>query len=116
MPAHEMEDVLRGQEPCLPSQQQNGAAVNGSGDSPVPHVYDMSEEVVISGISARLPESDNMEEFRENLMSGRDMVTEDDRRWQPGKGKYNGNQQDNVALLSPQSRKAKETKICIVTN
>ena len=42
-------------------------------------------EVVISGISCRLPESDNMEEFRENLMNGVDMVTEDGRRWKPGK-------------------------------
>lgn len=43
------------------------------------------EEVVIAGISGRLPESNNLEEFWENLINGVDMVTEDDRRWKPGK-------------------------------
>lgn len=42
------------------------------------------EEVVITGISGRFPESDNMDEFKENLFSGTDMVTEDDRRWPLG--------------------------------
>ena len=41
-------------------------------------------EVFISGASCRLPESDNLEEFWHNLIDGRDMVTEDDRRWPPG--------------------------------
>lgn len=43
------------------------------------------DEVVIAGISGRLPESSNLEEFWENLINGVDMVTEDDRRWKPGK-------------------------------
>ncbi|XP_037134459.1 fatty acid synthase [Syngnathus acus] len=42
------------------------------------------DDVVIAGISGRLPESDNLEEFWENLIKGVDMVTEDDRRWTPG--------------------------------
>uniref|UniRef100_A0A674MU67 Fatty acid synthase n=1 Tax=Takifugu rubripes TaxID=31033 RepID=A0A674MU67_TAKRU len=42
------------------------------------------DEVVIAGISGRLPESNNLEEFWENLINGVDMVTEDDRRWKPG--------------------------------
>ncbi|XP_071781118.1 fatty acid synthase [Centroberyx gerrardi] len=42
------------------------------------------DEIVIAGISGRLPESDNLEEFWENLFNGVDMVTEDDRRWKPG--------------------------------
>ncbi|XP_076855678.1 fatty acid synthase [Brachyhypopomus gauderio] len=42
------------------------------------------EEIVIAGISGRLPESDNLEEFWQNLFNGVDMVTEDDRRWKPG--------------------------------
>ncbi len=42
------------------------------------------DEIVISGISGRLPESDNLEEFWENLINGVDMVTEDNRRWTPG--------------------------------
>ncbi|NXY35555.1 FAS synthase, partial [Pomatorhinus ruficollis] len=42
------------------------------------------EDVVIAGISGRLPESENLQEFWENLLNGVDMVTEDDRRWKPG--------------------------------
>ncbi|NXJ82917.1 FAS synthase, partial [Trogon melanurus] len=42
------------------------------------------EDVVITGIAGRLPESDNLQEFWENLLNGVDMVTEDDRRWKPG--------------------------------
>ncbi|XP_021358822.1 fatty acid synthase-like [Mizuhopecten yessoensis] len=45
---------------------------------------DTPPSVVISGISCRLPQSNNMEEFKQNLMTGVDMVTEDGRRWQPG--------------------------------
>ena len=52
----------------------------------VPEViyHNDKNDVVVSGISCRLPESDNMEEFRENLMNGHDMVTENNRRWEPG--------------------------------
>lgn len=42
------------------------------------------EEIVIAGISGRLPESNNLDEFWQNLFNGVDMVTEDDRRWKPG--------------------------------
>ncbi|NXC72710.1 FAS synthase, partial [Anhinga anhinga] len=42
------------------------------------------EDVVIAGIAGRLPESDNLQEFWDNLINGVDMVTEDDRRWKPG--------------------------------
>ncbi|KAG7507376.1 fatty acid synthase [Solea senegalensis] len=42
------------------------------------------DEIVVAGISGRLPESNNLEEFWENLINGVDMVTEDDRRWTPG--------------------------------
>lgn len=42
------------------------------------------EEVVIAGMSGKLPESDNLEEFWANLIGGVDMVTDDDRRWKPG--------------------------------
>ena len=41
-------------------------------------------EMVVSGISCRLPECDNMSEFWYNLLNKVDMVTEDDRRWKPG--------------------------------
>ena len=42
------------------------------------------DEIVITGISGRFPESDNMDEFASNLMSDMDLVTEDERRWEPG--------------------------------
>ncbi|XP_030610501.1 LOW QUALITY PROTEIN: fatty acid synthase [Archocentrus centrarchus] len=42
------------------------------------------DDIVITGISGRLPESSNLEEFWENLVNGVDMVTEDNRRWTPG--------------------------------
>ncbi|KAJ8675796.1 hypothetical protein QAD02_011582 [Eretmocerus hayati] len=39
------------------------------------------EEIVISGIAGRYPESDNVNEFLDNLLNKVDMITEDDRRW-----------------------------------
>ncbi|XP_077868685.1 fatty acid synthase-like [Saccoglossus kowalevskii] len=42
------------------------------------------DDVVISGIGCRLPESDNLEEFWQHLINKDDMVTEDNRRWEPG--------------------------------
>ncbi|XP_024117302.1 fatty acid synthase [Oryzias melastigma] len=42
------------------------------------------EEIVVAGMSGRLPESNNLDQFWENLIGGVDMVTEDDRRWKPG--------------------------------
>ncbi len=43
-----------------------------------------AEDVVIAGLSCRLPESDSPEELWQHLVAGRDMITEDDRRWPPG--------------------------------
>jgi fatty acid synthase len=43
------------------------------------------DDVVISGLSGRLPESDNIEEFKEQLFSGIDLITDDERRWPSGK-------------------------------
>jgi acyl transferase domain-containing protein len=42
------------------------------------------EEVVISGMSGRFPESDSTDEFAKNLYNKVDMITEDDRRWPTG--------------------------------
>ena len=42
------------------------------------------DDVVISGFSGRLPESDSIEEFKKNLYEGVDMVTDDERRWPSG--------------------------------
>jgi len=63
---------------------------------------DAAVEVVISGLSGRLPESDNIAEFHEHLINGDDMVTEDDRRWEPGEHKislYFYLTQDNLCDL-----------------
>jgi len=41
-------------------------------------------DVVISGISGRFPASDSVEEFKNNLYNGVDMVTADNTRWPVG--------------------------------
>lgn len=47
-------------------------------------LMDSGEEIVISGISGRFPESDNVRHFQENLMNKMDLITDDDRRWKLG--------------------------------
>ena len=47
-------------------------------------LQECNEDIVIAGVSCRLPESDNTAEFWKHLIEGHDMVTEDDRRWPPG--------------------------------
>ncbi|KAF7991946.1 hypothetical protein HCN44_010747 [Aphidius gifuensis] len=42
---------------------------------------DPGDEIVISGISGRFPECNNMEELKNNLFSKVDMVTDDCHRW-----------------------------------
>lgn len=42
------------------------------------------DDIVISGFSARLPESSNIEEFKKNLYNGVDMVNDEPRRWPKG--------------------------------
>ncbi|XP_063924503.1 fatty acid synthase-like [Zophobas morio] len=39
------------------------------------------EEVVISGMSGRFPECDNVYEFRDNLFNKKEMFTENEKRW-----------------------------------
>lgn len=41
-------------------------------------------DIVITGLSAKLPESSNIEEFANNLFNGVDMVNDDPRRWPAG--------------------------------
>lgn len=43
-------------------------------------------DIVISGLSGKFPESSNVEEFKQNLLNGIDMVTDDPRRWEAGRG------------------------------
>ena len=42
------------------------------------------DDVVISGLSGRLPESNNIEEFKQQLFEGIDLITDDERRWPSG--------------------------------
>ncbi|GFY55991.1 fatty acid synthase [Trichonephila inaurata madagascariensis] len=44
----------------------------------------MQSEIVISGISGRFPESDDVAEFSRNLYQKIDLVTESKKRWEPG--------------------------------
>lgn len=46
---------------------------------------DNDDDIVISGISGRFPESDNIDELNDNLYNHVDMVTEDNRRCPIGK-------------------------------
>ncbi|CAG2105685.1 unnamed protein product, partial [Medioppia subpectinata] len=41
----------------------------------------MDEDIVISGLSGRFPESNSTDEFARNLYDNVDMITDDDRRW-----------------------------------
>lgn len=54
------------------------AVVNGSRGAQSP------DDIVVTGLSGRLPESDSIEEFARQLFEGVDLVTADDRRWTPG--------------------------------
>lgn len=45
---------------------------------------DKENEIVISGMSGRFPESESVDEFWQRLLDGEDLVTMDDRRWPVG--------------------------------
>lgn len=53
-------------------------------ETPLPLPKEWSEDVVISGISGRYPESNNLTEFWEKLISGVELVSCDGRRWPVG--------------------------------
>ena len=55
-----------------------------SGDNEHMPVWEMNDEIVISGIAGRFPESDSIDELRDNLYNHVDMITEDERRWPLG--------------------------------
>ncbi|XP_012270411.1 fatty acid synthase [Orussus abietinus] len=46
--------------------------------------HGLDDDIVISGFSGRLPESSNIEEFKQQLFDGVDLVTDDERRWPSG--------------------------------
>ncbi|XP_043471863.1 fatty acid synthase [Leptopilina heterotoma] len=55
-------------------------------DSIIPNgtTYSIDDDIVITGFSGRLPESSNIEEFKQKLFDGIDLVTDDERRWPSG--------------------------------
>lgn len=80
MPAHSIEGPVIAEQGLITTVNE---ASNDIIYEPV-SVIQCKENVVVTGISCRLPQSENMQEFRDNLMNGVDMVTEDDARWTPG--------------------------------
>lgn len=59
----------------MPSAMVNGRKTGGRG---------ADDDIVLTGLSGRLPDSGSIEEFAKNLFDGVDLVTADDRRWTPG--------------------------------
>lgn len=59
----------------------------------------LDEEIVISGISGRFPEADSVEELKQKLYDGIDLVTEDDRRWPAGKLRRRRRRRRNYSFL-----------------
>lgn len=74
MPAR-FEDVSSDTRHGVPREMGNGNHFD---------IRSFQDEIVISGFSGRLPESSNIEEFRNNLFNGIDMVNDDPRRWPSG--------------------------------
>ena len=56
-------------------------------EEPLPQPKEWPEGIVISGISGRYPESDNLEEFWDKLIQGIELISCDDRRWPVGESK-----------------------------
>uniref|UniRef100_A0A8D8PNC5 Fatty acid synthase n=1 Tax=Cacopsylla melanoneura TaxID=428564 RepID=A0A8D8PNC5_9HEMI len=56
------------------------SAQNGAGGAP----YNLDDEIVITGFSGRLPQSQNIDEFRQQLFDGIDLITDDETRWPAG--------------------------------
>lgn len=52
----------------------------------------MTSDIVITGLAGRFPECDNVDELRDKLFAGVDLVTEDDRRWPMGECRRAGAQ------------------------
>jgi len=67
-----------------PGSETSTSAAAPSDYKPTMPNWDMTEDIVISGISGRFPESDNVDELADNLLNHVDMITEDERRWPIG--------------------------------
>lgn len=81
MPARFAEEVITAD----PATTRTAPQLDLGGGHYVPRQQQLNDEIVISGFSGRLPESSNIEEFKQNLFDGVDMVNDDPRRWERGK-------------------------------
>lgn len=48
----------------------------------------LDDEIVISGIAGRYPNSDNVEILKQSLLNKVDLITNDERRWKLGDYNY----------------------------
>lgn len=64
-------------------------------------VTEPGEEVVISGISGRFPESRNVIELKNNLMNKVDLITDNSTRWRQGNLTWNYHRMRGWVLLLP---------------
>ncbi|XP_017037404.1 fatty acid synthase [Drosophila kikkawai] len=80
MPARFAEEVITA-EPAQRAAPQ--LDLGGGGYAPRPQQH-LNDEIAITGFSGRLPESSSIEEFKQNLFNGVDMVNDDPRRWEKG--------------------------------
>ncbi|XP_055685284.1 fatty acid synthase-like [Lutzomyia longipalpis] len=72
--------------PAIPEEYSSDLSYNGEllGNGYQNNERNFPNDIVISGFSGRFPESSNVEEFRNNLFNGVDMVNDDPRRWPKG--------------------------------
>ncbi|CAD6999349.1 unnamed protein product [Ceratitis capitata] len=75
MPARFAEDVIA-------DDTERGVPLNLGGR--YNHHSVLSDDIVITGFSGRLPESSSIDEFKRNLYDGVDLVNDDPRRWERG--------------------------------
>uniref|UniRef100_A0A1I8MI56 Fatty acid synthase n=1 Tax=Musca domestica TaxID=7370 RepID=A0A1I8MI56_MUSDO len=78
MPARFADDVINDTTEHTVPMNMQGHYSNG------PRALPTASDIAITGFSGRLPESSNIEEFKNNLFEGVDMVNDDPRRWEKG--------------------------------
>ncbi|KAH8325813.1 hypothetical protein KR067_008335, partial [Drosophila pandora] len=80
MPARFAEEVITAE----PAQRTAPQLDLGGGHYAPRQQQQLNDEIAITGFSGRLPESSTIEEFKQNLFNGVDMVNDDPRRWERG--------------------------------
>ena len=67
-----------------PQEQPAAEELENSMPVSVRTIVPYGGDIVVSGISGRYPESDNVGELSHNLFNKINMLTVDNRRWEPG--------------------------------